>query len=67
MKKLNINSIEHPLRKLAVDILEDLMDYKNKNWKNETWYELEDKLTYLLENRLKEFEKYQVEFDFTEK
>lgn len=46
-----------PARQLAVSILEvldEIFDYKLFNSKNNKWFECEDKLTSILETKIKE-------------
>ena len=56
VKKYDINNAQYPARQKAIKILEtiaeymgneDMFDCKNGN---STWYDLEDKLTYIIEN-----------------
>ena len=42
---------EYPARKKAIEILEFLETYKGRKWQGELWYELEDKLTSIIDER----------------
>lgn len=41
-EKIDIDNADHPKRKLAIYILENLIDEMGVDWKNDNWFKAED-------------------------
>lgn len=48
--KIRLDDAQHPIRQLAILILEEVIDSTGKNIKNENWYYLEDYITHSINN-----------------